>query len=156
MLVRMRASQRELLRDGIDMLEKQTKAAMREETKAYLPTMNTDAKLSAIAVAKEGIPVSEDAQKTWEVLDAVSLVYRDGLASIGVAYEKLRRREDDMEVDTTCTREFLDDIQGMMRALGDQRDLFSMVEQEERRKESGEVKPVKADNKQMELVGAPA
>lgn len=81
MLVRMRASQRELLRQGIDMLEKQTKSAMREETKAYLPTMNTDAKLSSIAVAKEGIPVSEDAGKTWEILDGVALVYRDGLAS---------------------------------------------------------------------------
>lgn len=144
MKVKMLASMRAFTLMGLELLQKQTKAAERESRKAMLNANHAVEQLGRIDVAIEQLPMSEDASAVWDVPQDIVITYRDGLVMFGSQVQKTLAREKENRNDDAAAATLLQlqDIGEQLRAMGDQRDIFAEDDEEEE----------SADEKQMELV----
>jgi hypothetical protein len=143
MRIRMKASMRRLVAIGLTDLYKQTKAASRENGKAFLSTMEANTELGRIEYAKEHLPVSDAATEIWDVEMPIVTVYKNALVTVGIGLQKTLEREKEYENEDAAraTTEQLDEVKAQLRDMGDQRDFFAEFEDEE-------------DESQLELTGA--
>jgi hypothetical protein len=141
----MKASMRRLVAIGLADLYKQTKAASREAGKAFLPTMEANVELGRIEWAKEHLPVSEAATEIWDVEMPIVTVYQNALVTVGVGLTKTLQREKEYENEDAAkaTNEQLEEVKAQLRDMGDQRDFFTAIEEEE-----------EEPSDQLDLVGA--
>jgi hypothetical protein len=154
MKVKMLASMRAHTLRGLKKLEQQTKAAGREAGKAFLPSSQAVEQLGRVAIAIDALPVGDAQSEVWDVQQDIVLTYRDALFMAAIEVNKTLQREKEFQNDDAAqaTRAQLNEIQEVMRALGDQRDLFASFEDEE--EEDPEEEDEDTSHRQMELVDA--
>jgi len=133
MKVKMKASLRRLLAQGLDLLLKQTKAAARENGKAYLSTTEANQEIARIEWSQENLPVSDDAEKTWEVEPHIITVYKNAFIMVGVELTKTLKREKKYENDDAAkaTAEQIEDVEAQLSELGERYDFLAALEEEE-------------------------
>ncbi len=146
MRIKMLASMRAFTLMGLDLLEKQTKAASREASKAMLPTMDASVQLGRISSAREQCPMGEEASAVWDVPLELMVTYRDALVMFAHMVQKTLEREKEARNDDAAhaTQAQLEDLGTQLRDMGDQRDIFADGEDEE--------DAATAKDRQMELV----
>lgn len=144
----MLASMRAHTQRGLKKLEQQTKAAAREYGKAFLPSSQAVEQLGRIALASDALPVGDAQSEVWDVSQDIVLTYRDALFMAAIEVNKTLQREKEFQNDDAAqaTRSQMNEIQEVMRSLGDQRDLFASFEDEKEEEES------EAGDRQMALV----
>jgi len=152
MKVKMLASMRAHTLRGLKKLEQQTKAAHREAGKAFLSTTDASVQLGRINFVREALPVGDAQSEIWDVEQPIVLTYRDALFMTAVEINKTLRREHEFQNEDAAhaTRAQMNEIQEVMKALGDQRDLFASFDEDEAAEEEDE----EADDRQMDLVEA--
>lgn len=155
MKITMGASGRAYLTDGLVILLAQTKSAQAAEKKAYLSTARSDKQIELIEEASVTVPLYQELdgdgeERTWEIPSELQPVYRDGLLQYGTTVAKMRYDgESKLHLDMAGAKKRVVDVQQVLRALGDQRDILVEMEERERKREQKE--KVKLDPKQLEM-----
>jgi hypothetical protein len=131
----MKSPGREFLLDGLTELLAQTRLAILHEKKAFLPIARAEKQLELVQEAAKTVPAADGETVTWDGPGELVPVYRDALVILGFKLEKLRKTEIELKVDPTKTKQKMNAIQEHLKELGDQRDLFSMIEEQNRKAE---------------------
>lgn len=131
------AQGREFLSDGLAELLDQTRLALLHEKKAFLPISKTEKAIELVQEAGKTIPAWADGvdKKEWDIAGELLPVYRNGLVILGFKLEGLRKKEVELKVDPSKTKKKMDLVQLFLKELGDQRDLFQLVEEQNRKQE---------------------
>lgn len=146
MNVKLTATARGYLRDGLTMLLAQTKTASREMKKAFLNPEKADTQVDRIEDGLKLCPGEGEnpgAEREWEIPQDVMIVYRDAIAILGVATEKIRQRELEIRIDAMETKQRIAELKDVFRILGDQRDFLEllMAEKRDEEKRGGKQRP---------------
>lgn len=135
MKVELNPAGREFLIDGLAHLLAQVRIAVREEKKAFLPHSKSEKQVELVQEAGRTVPAASAKGDEWDIPGELLPVYRDALVMEGFKLEGLRKKEIELKVDPTKTKEKMDAVQAALKKLGDQRDLFAMIEEENRKQE---------------------
>lgn len=155
MNVTLGASGREFLIDGLAHLLAQVRVAVREEKKAFLPIAKTEKQVELVQEAGKTVPSVGGDVDEWDIPGELLPVYRDALVMEGFKLEGLRKREVEMKVSPTGTKKKMDEIQKHLKTLGDQRDLFQLIEEENRKAERAAKAGPPPDPTQQDLLAPP-
>jgi hypothetical protein len=142
----MKGSRRAILLAALIGFEKATKDAGNKCEKAFLPDMESGTQLGRIAAAKEVLPVPDDVAREWEASEPLVFMYRNALVVHARAVDRVKESEKKLEISTSDSDELLEELQEILRALGDQRDLFAVLDMER----NGEAVE-KTDPRQLEI-----
>jgi len=131
----MKSPGREFLLDGLTELLAQTRLAILHEKKAFLPYSRAEKQVELVQEAAKTVPAADGETVTWDGPGELVPVYRDALVILGFKLEKLRKAEVELKVDPGKTKAKMNQVQEILKELGDQRDLFSMIEEQNRKAE---------------------
>lgn len=131
----MKSPGREFLLDGLTELLAQTRLAILHEKKAFLPIARAEKQLELVQEAAKTVPAADGEEVEWDGPGELIPVYRDALVILGFKLEKLRKAEIELKVDPSKTKAKMNQVQAILKELGDQRDLFSMIEEQNRKAE---------------------
>lgn len=149
MISAMKGSHRQLLLLACDEFAQATKTAQKKCEAAFLPTLEADSQAERVGEAKDRIPPFDDVARSWESPQPLTFVYRNAIVVFARAVDKIRDKEKDATISTADSDSLIEDLQSMLEALGDQRNLESVLKSA-RNREAVEGKPPK-DPLQMEI-----
>lgn len=146
----MKGSRRAILMAALVGFEKATKDAGKKCEAAFLPDMESGTQLGRIAAAKEVLPAPDDVAREWEASEPLVFMYRNALVVHARAVDRVKESEKKLEISTSDSDELLQEIQVILHDLGDQRDLFAVLDMGR----NGEGVENKPDPRQLEIAPA--
>lgn len=143
----MKGSRRAILFDALTSFDKVTKDAGRKCEAAFLPDMESGIQVERIIEAVKSVPLVDDVARAWDAAEQLVFTYRNGLVVHARAVNKVKELEKKLHILTSDSDELLQEIQDILEELGDQRDLFAVLESER----NGEAVENKPDPRQIEI-----
>lgn len=138
--------QRETLHHALSLLLRNTKAAVGTLTGVFLPTTLAEQQAERIVETIAVVPRPDSIEREFELIESQNGVCRNAVILFARAIDrKVRQAEADNKVSTAGSEEKMWELQGILRALGDER----ILEEALNRKPNKEL--VEKDPAQMDL-----
>jgi len=147
----MTGAKRTLLIDAIDTLLVRTRAAIGTNEGSFLPTTAAYEQVSALEQAKEQVPVFDDIARDFKLIEPLNNVCRNAVVVHARVIDRdVRQSEIKRKVPTAESDARLEQLQQILRDLGDERNLEDTLN----RKRNGE--QVENDPAQIDFTTEPA